>query len=122
MGGGKSHILRMIATMVQGIVLVIVPLLALTADAMAKIKEAIQHYGSVEAHHLDEILPTTLWDIIIPRMDEIQYNTSSTMFLFSSPQYLVKNGVLLDVILRCRARKTFRLVAINEAHLYAMHG
>ena len=35
-GGRKSHILRMIATFVGGIVLVIVPLLTLTADQLAK--------------------------------------------------------------------------------------
>ena len=38
---GKSHILRMIATMVGGIVLVIVPLLSLTADQMAKVRVAL---------------------------------------------------------------------------------
>ena len=40
-GFGKSHILRMIATFTGGVILVIVPLLALTANQMVKIEE---HY------------------------------------------------------------------------------
>ena len=60
--------------------------------------------------------------MIIPRMDEIEYGTSSNMFLFSSPQYLVTNDIVIGTILRCRAREAFRLVAIDKAHLYAMHG
>ena len=39
-GGGKSHILRMIGSLVGGIVLVIVPLLTLCADQIRKILEA----------------------------------------------------------------------------------
>ena len=46
--GGKSHILRMAATFLGGIVVVIVPLLALTADQMAKIEEANQDCGSIK--------------------------------------------------------------------------
>ena len=57
-GGGKSHILRLAGVMVNGIILVIVPLLALTADQMANIINAIQEHGSVEAHHLDDLTPS----------------------------------------------------------------
>ena len=49
----------MVTLFVGGIVLVIVPLLLLTADQMAKIRMALQVEGSVEAHHIDEI-PTDL--------------------------------------------------------------
>ena len=112
----------MIATMIKGIVLILFRLLALTVDQMAKIKEAIERYGSVEAHYLSEIRPPSLRQTIIPCMEEIEYRTSSTMFLFSSPQYLATNGIVIDDILRCRARQTFRLLAIDKAHLYAMHG
>lgn len=34
-GGGKSHVMRMLGTMVGGIWLIIIPLLSLTADTMA---------------------------------------------------------------------------------------
>ena len=121
-GGGKSHILRMIATMVGGIIVVIVPLLLLTADQMIKIKVALQDFGSVEAHNLDDLSLHDLRTAVIPRMKEINYDSSSTMFLFTSPQYLANNSIILDAILQCHALQTLRLIAIDEAHIYAMHG
>ena len=112
----------MAGVMVNSIILVIVPLLTLTADQMANIISAIQEHGSVEAQHLDDLTPSQLRDDIVPRMDEIKYNSSSTMFIFTSPQQLVEHPFILDAILRCHARQTLRLVTIDEAHLYAMHG
>ena len=44
-GGGKSLILSLAAVMVGGISLVIIPLLALTANQMSKLKEAISDHG-----------------------------------------------------------------------------
>ena len=109
--------------MVNGIILVIIPLLALTnADQMANIMNALQIDGLIEAHNLDGTSRSALRDIIIPRMDEIQYDTSSTMFLLSSPQYFVDNPLFLQAVLRCYRQRTLRLVSVDEAHLYAMHG
>ena len=53
-GGGKSHIMRMIGSLVAGVVVVIVPLLTLCADQIRKIDEASQKYASCEAQHIDE--------------------------------------------------------------------
>ena len=61
------------------------PSLALTADQIVKIKEAFQDCGSIEVHNLDKLTPSDLRDAIISRMQEIDYDSSSTMFLFSSP-------------------------------------
>ena len=85
-GGGKSHILHMIATFVGGIIVVIVPLLSLTADSMGKIEEALQDCGSVTAVHLDELSSKTIKKEVIPRMHGIQYKSESTLFVFTSPQ------------------------------------
>eukprot|EP00578_Thalassiosira_sp_NH16_P016009 CAMPEP_0181115808 /NCGR_PEP_ID=MMETSP1071-20121207/21623_1 /TAXON_ID=35127 /ORGANISM="Thalassiosira sp., Strain NH16" /LENGTH=41 /DNA_ID= /DNA_START= /DNA_END= /DNA_ORIENTATION= len=41
--------------MTPGIAIIIVPLLALTADQVEKMKRASQKYGSVEAHHIDDL-------------------------------------------------------------------
>ena len=59
----KSYILHMIATMTGGIILVIIPLLALTANQMAKIEDVLQTHGSSEAHHFDDTLPENLHTI-----------------------------------------------------------
>ena len=50
-GGGKSLTMQMALTMTTGIAIIIVPLLALTADQVEKINRASQKYGSVEASH-----------------------------------------------------------------------
>ena len=107
----------MVATMVNGVILVIIPLLALTADQISNTTTAIQDHGSEEAHHLDDTTPAIIRGEIIPRMEQIPYNTSSTMVIFSLPQFIVKNSSILKAIPRCHARQTLRLVAIDEDHL-----
>ena len=54
-GGGKSLTMQMVLTMIGGIALIIVPLLALTADQVEKIRRANRSFGSVEAHHTDDL-------------------------------------------------------------------
>ena len=121
-GSGKSHILRMIGTFTGGIVLVIVPLLALSADQMAKIKEALESHGSVSAILLDECSRSDLEDDVVPRMEEIDYNSHSTLYLFTSPQKLSNSQVIRNALMKAKTEQTLRLVAIDEAHLYAQHG
>ncbi len=70
-GGGKSHILRMAATFLGGIITVIVPLLSLTADQISKIDEANQDRGSMRAVHLDELSSATTDNEVVPRMHAI---------------------------------------------------
>ena len=119
---GKSHILCMVALFVGGIVLVIVPLLSLTADQMAKIRVTLQVEGSVDAHHLDEIQTSLLRELIIPQMHEIGYDSTSTMFLLTSPQNPVTTSSLLEALFMCHQKQTLRSVTINGAHLFAQHG
>ena len=55
-------------------------------------------------------------------MDEFDAQSSSVMFLLCSPQYITKNKFFLEALLRAHERNVLRLVAIDEAHLYAAHG
>ena len=112
----------MAATFLNGIVIVIVPLLALTADQISKIEEANQDRGSIKAVHLDELSSATIDNEVVPRMHAIGYDSKSTLFLFTSPQKLVTTPSILDALFICHARQTLRLVTIDEAHLYAQHG
>ena len=121
-GGGKSHIMRMIGSLVAGITVVIVPLLTLCADQIRKILEASPKYASCEAHHIDDCSATDIKETIVPRLDAVGNDSSSSVFLFISPQKLVSCGPIRAAILRAHHRKTLRLVVIDEAHLYAMHG
>ena len=44
------------------------------------------------------------------------------MFLLSSPQYLAGDALFRNALVQCQARRTLRLVAIDEVHLYTQHG
>ena len=89
---------------------------------MTKIRVALQVEGSVEVHHLDEISTDLLRELIIPQMHKIGYDSTSTMFLFTSPQKLATTPSLLEELFVCHQKQTFCLVTIDEAHLFAQHG
>ena len=80
---------------------------------------ALQGEGSVSAYHLDDIPSDLLLELIIPAMLTIGYDSTSTMFLFTSPQKLATTPHLLKALFQCHQRQTLRLV--DEAHLYAQH-
>ena len=121
-GGGKSLILSLAAVMVGGITYVIIPLLALTANQMAKLKEALTDDGAIEVHHLDELKKSAVRTKLIPRMLAMSSESSTTMFLLSSPQYLAGDALFRNALVQCQAQRTLRLVAIDEVHLYTQHG
>ena len=89
---------------------------------MARIRGALQQYCTSEAHHLDDLPPAVVKEKVVRRMDEFDTQSSSVMFLLCSPQYITNNKFFLEALLRAHERKVLRLVAINEAHLYAAHG
>ena len=121
-GGGKSLILQLTAVAVAGVTIVIVPLLSLTANQMARISRASSKHMSITAIHLDE----TSWDDVegkvIPKLESLPPDTSESLFLLCSPQYIATNKIFRDALLACNKRGLLRLVAIDEAHLFAMHG
>ena len=120
--GGDSLILQLASIMVAGNVLVIIPLLVLTANQLEKIKQAMQQYGCVDVTHLDETKEDVIISTVIPRMLSLQSNTTTTNFLLCSPQYIANHSSFREALLKCHTRRTLRLVAIDEIHLYTMHG
>ena len=70
-GVGKTHFFRMLGCILGGVIVIIVPLLSLSADQVEKMNNACQEYGSVEAHHLDELGEEAIDAEIIPRIEEI---------------------------------------------------
>ena len=121
-GGGKSLTLMMSAITVAGISLVIVPLLSLTANQMSRIKSAVQRYGAVDAHHVDELSVSDINNKLVPKIESFDYNSTTTLFLLCSPQCLADNHKFRRALIGGAKRKVLRLVAIDEAHLFAMHG
>eukprot|EP00978_Attheya_sp_CCMP212_P028884 scaffold100970_cov45-Attheya_sp.AAC.3 len=66
-GSGKSHVMRTAGIMLGGVCLILMPLLALGTDQVAKLRAVSQEFGTVEFFHVDEYLkvPAEL-DKIIP--------------------------------------------------------
>ena len=89
-GGGKSLILSMTAICVAGVTLVVVPLLALTANRLARLNLADQRYAAITALHLGETLGDNLHNMVIPKMDGLSYHSLSSLLLLCLPQYLAE--------------------------------
>ena len=121
-GSGESHILQMIGTMTGELHIIIAPLLALPADQMRSINQAVQIHTSTIAYHMDELSPQAVDDVVIICTRDITYGSSTTIFIFISPHFIAENDSFRESILSCRDRRTPRMIAIDEAHLYAMHG
>jgi len=95
-------VMQMALMLFSGIALVIVPLLALTADQVEKIKRAVQTYGTVEAFHIDDLTEKYIRETLITRMYQLAASTSSSIFLFCSPQCLVEKTYFRQAVLESR--------------------
>eukprot|EP00956_Cyclotella_meneghiniana_P027040 scaffold59842_cov59-Cyclotella_meneghiniana.AAC.1 len=125
-GGGKSHTMRCSGVFMRGIVLIIVPLLALAADVFLKFVTDKDKYGPVQAIHFDEDIgdDQSLRRDLISNLKEVHPQTKRTVFPFISPQRLHQHRDLQRCLL---ARHTHTLgvlrnVMINEFHLFCQHG
>ena len=123
-GGGKSHSMRMLASMLKGIHLYFCPLLALMADIVLKFQEGNQQYGRIIVFNLDEMGGNAnMRKRILQLLRDLKSSTTSTIFLVSSPQFMTKHKAFIDVLLHnCRVNRTLRSVMVDEAHVWAQHG
>jgi superfamily II DNA helicase RecQ len=111
-GDGKSAVILASATILRGITLVLVPLLGLGCDQVAK---AFRLEQRVEAYHLNEHRGPdyiTLRD----RLLKIRKKRSQSIILFTSPQALKKHSLWHPVFKALFSRQLFSLMVIDEAH------
>jgi len=119
-GGGKSHIVRLLGTLLGGIHLIFHPILSLTADQLTAFQSGCDDFGAIIAMNLDEIATKKR---IVAFIIKLCKNTLTTIFIFSSPQFMAKNPAIMNALLNNCARKgTLRSITIDEAHLWAKHG
>ena len=90
-GGGKSLMLYMTAAAVGGITLCIIPLLSLTANQLEQITTAVQRWGAFYAVHLEDTGRHDVKEKVIPEMNSFPYDSSSSMIILCSPQYIAEN-------------------------------
>ena len=64
MRGGKSHIVRLLGTLLGGIHLIFHPILSLAADQLTAFQSGCDDFGSIIATNLDEIATTSVNDMV----------------------------------------------------------
>jgi superfamily II DNA helicase RecQ len=123
-GSGKTHITRVAGVVEKGITLVIINLHSLSADQMSKFVGANQAYGTVEAHSVDEVynLSRRKYNELLGRVKSLQRNTSSTLFLFFSPQFLCNHREFTNLLIAKAEERVLRLVVVDEVHLHVQQG
>ena len=108
-GSGKTHITRVAGVVEKGITLILINLHSLSADQMAKFVDANQAYGTVEAHNAG-------------RIRRLRRDTSSTIFLFSSPQFLCNHAEFTKLLIDKAQERVLRLMVVDEVHLHVQQG
>ena len=123
-GIGKMHVMRIAGIMLRGIVLIIIPLLSILADQIRKFRDANQAFGSVSVYHLDELAQgsDSKTQELFDMLSTLKRDTSSTIFLFSSPQFLIKHDNFRIALVSQARKGILRLVKLDEVHLHIQHG
>ena len=90
---GKTHVARVAGVIERKTVIIIIPLLPLSAGQMVKFSCGNQRYVTIEAHHMDELYREfyTKYRKFLCRIRSIKRNTTSTMFCLCSPQFFVEH-------------------------------
>ncbi len=119
-GAGKTHILRTLGVIERGIILIFIPLLTLSADVMSKFNCANQNFGAVAVQHLDELFNANkhVYYNLLERCRGLLWSTTTTVFIFLSPQFLINHPEARDVFIECSHCTTLHVIALDEAHIH----
>jgi superfamily II DNA helicase RecQ len=123
-GAGKTHILWTLGVIERGIVLTFIPLLTLSADVMSKFTCANYRFGTVIIQYLDELFDAnkSAYKDLLERCRGLRPSTTTTVFLFLSPQFLINHSDAREIFIKCSHCTTLRVVALDEAHIHVQHG
>ena len=120
-GGGKSAVPQTVGAVTCGITLIIESTLSLSADQHSKIKSANSAHGPIKAFHIDSIRTKINEDKLANMLISLSPNTDASIFLFSSPEFLLKEpwNSMIETLLE---KSLLRLVCIDEVHQFVMFG
>jgi hypothetical protein len=106
------------------IVLIFIPLLALSADEMHKFESLNATWGNVGVYHLDKIFHCNCSanHKLVHPCSMIKQSMSSTLFVFLLPQFLINHPDKLSIFVTCAHECTLRLIAMEEVHIHMQHG
>ena len=108
----------------RGIILIFIPLLTLSADVMSKFTCANEQFGAVAVQHLDELFDANkqVYYDLLERCRGLCRSTTTTVFIFVSPQFLINHPKAREVFIKCSHRTTLRVIALDEVHIHVQHG
>ena len=118
---GKTHIVRVMGTMLGGFHLIIHPILAFSADQVAAFMECDESYRTIEVHNFDEMSREQRGKFIC-HVRNLDKNSPTTIYEMGSPQLLALHEDFVETLIFCAKKGTLRSITVNEAHLYAQHG
>jgi ATP-dependent DNA helicase RecQ len=108
-GGGKSAVYQLAGTILDGITVVVSPLIALQRDQLSKLEDAPNAPGGVAINStIGDRATDEAWERLASR---------DARFVFVAPEQLAKE----DVVARLRALEV-TLLAVDEAHCVASWG
>jgi hypothetical protein len=107
-----------------GVSLTISPLLSLGADQEEKLKaKAKQTLGPVCPIHIDEFRCVAKQKQTVAKMKSLLKDGDTTVFIFSSPQAIVKNKVWCELIdFLITNQRLSMVVCVDEVHLFCHFG
>jgi superfamily II DNA helicase RecQ len=121
-GGGKLLARDTAAHMLGGVCLTVSPLLVLGSDQSSKLKTMTQAGTGIKVAHLDEIAAGPDQEIkLLQDIENLPSHRRKTLLLFSSPQRRDSESWTKQLPRMIQA-KVLKMVCVDEAHLYVMHG
>ena len=118
---GKSPIIKLLGIIMKGICFILHPILSITAYQVHKFLGRNKKYGAIKVHSLDDASPAHL-KIILTYLCGLKRSTRSTIFTFTSPQFLAKNDKCPEVLIKCSSKGMLHSIVAAEAQFFTIHG
>ena len=118
-GGGKSSVYQIIGVIKQGVSLIIENTLSLSSDQLSKIKLISERIPNVHCFQLDSLKTEKSGTSLATELSKLHSKSKTTIFLFSSPESLVKEP-WLSLLTQLISKDVLQQVCIDEVHLFVM--
>jgi len=90
---------------------------------MSKFTCANQQFGAIAIQHLDELFDANkqVYYDFLEQCHGLHWSTTTTVFIFVSPQFLINHPEAREVFIKCSHRITLRVIALDEVHIHIQH-
>jgi len=122
-GSGKSLVRDALGVCLGGIILTVVPLLSLGSDQCRKIQAKTKpNCRDIYTFHLDEMKDKGKLKQLCNSLTTLSTDRKKTIFIFVSPQSLLRQKIIETTVRNLVSLKLIRLVAFDEIHLFHHFG